>query len=153
MYFTSGDVGRKLLLAVVLVGVGASLAPGLAQTVRPAPSPPVVNPPPPPPPPVVNPSTPNTVPNAPETPVSPGLPGNAPSSATVVPPYESGPGTGARTHHRAASEETTTGHRARYHHRRFTVYAGSYRLPLDYVGPYCYWAPEWDGYWHPVCTW
>lgn len=124
----------------------------------------IINPVPPPPPPVFNPATPNTVPQAPERPVSPSAPSTLPGSESISPSVEGPPSTPTRSHRRTVTETTETpnagkAHRGRYatgHHGRNwsrTVYGRgpSYRPPLDYDGPYCFWRPNWNGYWAPAC--
>ena len=110
-----------------------------------------VNSPPPAPPPVLNPSSPNTVPQPTYTPVSP----VSPATPSVVPGYRvtspmNGrlPPTATRSHRRTSVAKTRSVHR-----RGRSMVVGpipesySYYYSSFGYGYGCAWRRTWDGYW------
>jgi hypothetical protein len=150
----------KLIIAGGATAIVACFALGQAQAQ-------FVNPVPPSPPPTLNPSSPNTVPQAPEIPVSPGTPSGLPGSSGVPSGLnESAPVIASPTSHNgtAATVETTPSvsstHRRHYRHvahrRHPRYYAARVIGPSYFPGlgviypPYpdpCRWQSRWEGPW------
>jgi hypothetical protein len=141
-----------------------------------------VNPVPSPPPPVLNPSSPNTVPQSPETPVAPGTPSTLSGSGALSLHNETPQSTVRRSHRPIRSSTTETANVAKVHlgrhsrrnhlsHRRRPsgeiVAMGpdvpAVRCPCYFplyassnyppqYGPVCVWHREWDGQWFNHCN-
>jgi hypothetical protein len=138
-----GRAAMGAVLAAAIIVFASAIAPAPAQPVTPPITPPA---------PIINPPSPNTVPQPPPVPVSPSLPSSGPGAAAVPPANESVAPANPSPHRRTADSYVTHAH---HHYVRHIGYgaAASYRIPLDYRGPYCSWSPGWDYYWHPVCLW
>jgi hypothetical protein len=107
-----------------------------------------VNSPPPPPPPVLNPSSPNTVPQPRYSPIAPATPSVAPGYRVTAPTNGHLPRTATRSHQRTSVAKTRSVHR-----RGRSI--GARRIPESYSHYYssfgdgygCAWRRTWDGYW------
>ena len=139
---------RRIALAQILVG-GCALAFSACVLIEHAQAQPGYVPPPtPPPPPVLNPSTPNTVPQPSYRPITPSTPSNVPSSEVTPPSKEEPASTTAQS-----EQEATTRTVHHHHHRGHYIvvgrpplgcgYLGCVRLypwafPCQYYSAYCY---------------
>lgn len=110
-----------------------------------------VPPPTPLPPPIFNPSTPYTVTQPPYTPITRSAPSVAPGYVVGAPASERLPRAAARTHRRAAVEESAATVRPVRHRRHEIVIPAtppaSYYYSAFGYGYGCAWRRAWDGYW------
>ena len=148
---------RRIALAQILVG-GCALAFSACVLIEHAQAQPGYVPPPtPPPPPVLNPSTPNTVPQPSYRPITPSTPSTTPSKPSNVPSSEVTPPSKEESASTTAqSEQEATTRTVHHHHHRghYIVvgpslgsyscgYLGCVRLyawafPCQYYSTYCY---------------